>query len=73
MIRSKMASIQKKQEYGHQAEPSNARILPSSYDKIEELSKIQEVIVIPGFFGVTQDGDIYFLVVDLILLNTDHW
>ena len=40
------------------AEPSNARILPSSYDKIEELKESSEVIVIPGFFGVTQDGDI---------------
>ena len=40
------------------AEPSNARILPSSYDKIEELKDASEVIVIPGFFGVTQDGDI---------------
>ena len=34
------------------AEPSNARILPSSYDKIEELKDSSEVI------GVTQDGDI---------------
>ena len=40
------------------AEPSNARILPSSYDKIEELKDSSEVVVIPGFFGVTQNGDI---------------
>lgn len=40
------------------AEPSNARILPSSYDKIEELKDLNEVVVIPGFFGVTQNGDI---------------
>ena len=40
------------------AEPSNARILPSSYDKIEELKDSSEVLVIPGFFGVTQDGEI---------------
>ena len=40
------------------AEPSNARILPSSYDKIEELKDSNEVVVIPGFFGVTQNGDI---------------
>ena len=39
-------------------EPSNARILPSSYDKIEELKDSSEVVVIPGFFGVTQNGDI---------------
>ena len=40
------------------AEPSNARILPSSYDKIEELKDSNEVVVIPGFFGVTQNEDI---------------
>ena len=39
-------------------EPGNARILPSSYDKIEELNNSDEVLVIPGFFGVTQDGQI---------------
>lgn len=40
------------------SEPGNARILPSSYDKIEELVKADEVLVIPGFFGVTKDGQI---------------
>ena len=40
------------------SEPGNARILPSSYDKIEELNISDEVLVIPGFFGVTQDGQI---------------
>ena len=40
------------------SEPGNARILPSSYDKIEELNNSDEVLVIPGFFGVTQDGQI---------------
>ena len=40
------------------AEPSNARIVPSSDDKSEELKDASEVIVIPGVFGVTQDGDI---------------
>lgn len=40
------------------SEPSNARILPSSYDKIEELKKYEEVLVIPGFFGITQKGQI---------------
>lgn len=39
-------------------EPGNARIIPSSYDKIEELRQTDEVLVIPGFFGVTEDGDI---------------
>ena len=40
------------------SEPGNARILPSSYDKIEELNNSDEVLVIPGFFGVTQDEQI---------------
>ncbi|MBP2623626.1 aspartate kinase [Streptococcus oricebi] len=39
-------------------EPGNARILPSSYDKIEELNETDEVLVIPGFFGVTQENQI---------------
>ena len=40
------------------SEPSNARILPSSYDKIEELAESDDILVIPGFFGVTTDGQI---------------
>lgn len=40
------------------AEPGNARILPSSYDKIEELRETPDVLVIPGFFGVTPNDQI---------------
>ncbi len=40
------------------SEPGNARILPSSYDKIEELREADEVLIIPGFFGVTVDQQI---------------
>lgn len=40
------------------AEPSDAQILPVSYDRIEELRKSEEVLVIPGFFGVTKEGQI---------------
>ncbi len=40
------------------SEPGNARILPSSYDRIEELQNADEVLVIPGFFGVTVDNQI---------------
>lgn len=40
------------------SEPGNARILPSSYDKIEELRNAEEVLIIPGFFGVTIDDQI---------------
>lgn len=40
------------------AEPGDAQILPVSYDRIEELRKSEEVLVIPGFFGVTKEGQI---------------
>lgn len=40
------------------AEPGNARILPSSYDRIEELRDADEVLIIPGFFGVTETNQI---------------
>lgn len=40
------------------SEPGNARIIPSSYDKLEELRDSDEVLVIPGFFGVTIDNQI---------------
>ncbi|HFU4464282.1 TPA: aspartate kinase [Streptococcus suis] len=40
------------------SEPGNARILPSSYDKIEELRDADEILIIPGFFGVTIDNQI---------------
>lgn len=40
------------------AEPGNARIVPSSYDRIEKLRQEEDVLIIPGFFGVTEEGDI---------------
>ena len=40
------------------SEPGHARIIPSSYDKIEELTNANEVLVIPGFFGVTKENQI---------------
>lgn len=39
-------------------EPGNARILPSSYDKLENLRDYEGVLVIPGFFGATLDNHI---------------
>ncbi|KHD43968.1 aspartate kinase [Streptococcus hongkongensis] len=39
-------------------EPQNARILPSSYNKIEALTEFEGVLVIPGFFGVTEENNI---------------
>lgn len=39
-------------------EPGNAQILPESYDKIYQLRKLDGVLVIPGFFGYTENGDL---------------
>lgn len=40
------------------SEPGNANLLPSSYDKLEALRQYEEILVIPGFFGVTVDRQI---------------
>lgn len=39
-------------------EPGNARILPSAHSKINQHKNTEEVLVIPGFFGYTELGDI---------------
>ncbi|GAB2021618.1 aspartate kinase [Pseudolactococcus yaeyamensis] len=39
-------------------EPGNARLLPSSNEKINYLNELEETLIIPGFFGVTEKGDI---------------
>lgn len=39
-------------------EPGNARILPSSLNKIYQFATTEEILVIPGFFGFTETGDI---------------
>ncbi|MCJ1994986.1 aspartate kinase [Lactococcus piscium] len=39
-------------------EPGNARLLQSSYAKLSDLSNLSETLVIPGFFGVTENDDI---------------
>lgn len=39
--------------------PSNARLIPSSYDNINKLTNYQEdVLVVPGFFGISESSDI---------------
>ncbi|MGM9886070.1 MAG: aspartate kinase [Lactococcus sp.] len=38
--------------------PSNARLLTSSYAKINYLGALDEILVVPGFFGVTEKGDV---------------
>lgn len=40
------------------AEPQNARVLNESYDKISHWKDSPEILVIPGFFGYTQAGNI---------------
>ncbi|GGN56750.1 MULTISPECIES: aspartate kinase [Oceanobacillus] len=37
-------------------EPGNAQILPDSFDKIRMLRERDGVLVIPGFFGYTEEG-----------------
>lgn len=37
-------------------EPGNAQIRPESYDKIYRLREREGVLVIPGFFGFTEEG-----------------
>ena len=40
------------------AEYGNAVLLPESYEKLAKLADLDDVIVFPGFFGVTPDGDV---------------
>ncbi|WP_026090272.1 aspartate kinase [Salinicoccus carnicancri] len=37
-------------------EPSNAQLLPESYDALQKLDFSEHVLVIPGFFGVSETG-----------------
>lgn len=39
-------------------EPGNAQILPESYTQIATLRQLNDIIVIPGFFGYTETGRI---------------
>ncbi|MCD8881846.1 aspartate kinase [Mammaliicoccus sciuri] len=39
-------------------EPGNAMILESSYEKIYKLREYDEKLIIPGFFGYSENGDI---------------
>lgn len=39
-------------------EASNAKLLDESYDNIAKLKSTEEVIVIPGFFGMSKNGNI---------------
>ena len=38
-------------------EPGNAMILESSYEKIHKLREYEETLIVPGFFGYSENGD----------------
>ena len=40
------------------AEFGNARLLDESYESLATLSEISELVIFPGFFGTTIDGDV---------------
>ncbi|MGG3889438.1 aspartate kinase [Metabacillus fastidiosus] len=39
-------------------EPGNAQVLPESYDKLYELRNRPGIVIFPGFFGYTKDGEV---------------
>lgn len=39
-------------------EPGNAQVLPQSYDNLYKLREYEGIVVFPGFFGFTLDGEI---------------
>ncbi|MFT8364006.1 MAG: aspartate kinase [Sporolactobacillus sp.] len=40
------------------SDPGHAEALPEAYDRLRELAKRPEIIVFPGFFGVTEAGEV---------------
>lgn len=40
------------------SEPQNARLLPGSYERIQNIANSESILIIPGFFGVTRDNNI---------------
>ncbi len=39
-------------------EPGNARVLPESYELLYKLREREGIVIFPGFFGYTKDGDV---------------
>lgn len=39
-------------------EPGNAQVLPQAYDELVSLLDIPQVVIFPGFFGVSEEGNI---------------
>lgn len=40
------------------ADPGNARLLPGAYDNIRFLRELDETLIIPGFFGMTEQDEV---------------
>lgn len=40
-------------------EPGNAQVLPESYGQLRKLQEIDGIVVFPGFFGCSHNGDVY--------------
>ena len=55
------------------SEPGHARIIPSSYDKIEELTNTNEVLVIPGFLELPGKSNLYLLTWRIRHYRFYHW
>ncbi|KAB2331115.1 aspartate kinase [Cytobacillus depressus] len=41
------------------AEPGNAQVLPEAYDRLFELRNRSGIIIFPGFFGYSAEGDVF--------------
>lgn len=41
------------------AEPGNAQVLPEAYTELHKLRERSEILVFPGFFGYSKEGDVY--------------
>jgi len=39
-------------------EPGNAQVLPESYERLFQLREREGIVIFPGFFGYTKEGDI---------------
>ena len=40
------------------SDPGNARLLVGAYEHIKYLNDLEETLIIPGFFGVTKEGEV---------------
>lgn len=40
-------------------DPGNAQVLPESYDRLFSLRERSGIVIFPGFFGYSEDGDVF--------------